>query len=158
MKQIKALFLSLEWSLASCLFKVIFTPNSLGIIGDWVLLFTCILIAPFWTNQLIWMPVVPGEDECSLFKWFGRTRRETTVNKKLRSIIGSCGATCLRTCECRPVVVMCFVSSINRTVFLSELLPRPHSTSDHEPFLTAAFGSREAERDLRAKAEQSLLL
>lgn len=88
--------------------------------------------------------------------WKDKTR--TTVNKKLHSIIGSCGATCLKTCECRPVVVMCFVSSINRAVFLSELLPRPHSTSDHEPFLTAASGSREAERDLRAKADQSLLL
>lgn len=153
MKQIKALFLSLEWSLASCLFKVIFTPNSLGILD--ILLFTCILIAPFCTNQIIWMPVVPGEDECSLFKWFGRTRQEWQWT---RNFTQWCGATCLKTCECRPVVVMCFVSSINRAVFLSELLPRPHSTSDHEPFLTAASGSREAERDLRAKADQSLLL
>lgn len=57
-----------------------------------------------------------------------------TVNKKLCSIIGSCEATCLKTCECQPVVVMCFVLSINRTVFLPELLPRPHSMSGHGPF------------------------
>lgn len=133
-KQIKVPFLSQAWRFASCLFNVF--PQLIVLVPLGTEFFNLLVLSlHFFGNHssfLFFLPVVPCGDECSLFK-------------KRCSIVGQCGTTCLETCEHRPVVVMDFVLSCNRTVFLSGLLPHPHSMSDHEPVFTAAWsGTRPA--------------
>lgn len=139
MKQIKVLFLSQAWSLTSCLFKVFSQLMVLVPLGT-EFCYLLVLSLHFFGNQksfLLFLPVVPGGDECSLFKWFWRRQQEPqwrrTFAQSLANVLQLVGKR-----GHRPVVVMHFVLSCNRTVFLSGLVPHPHSMSDHQPFFTAA--------------------
>lgn len=78
----------------SCVLFVwgVFTANSLApTIGDWVLLFTCATLHFFRNPKsfLLFLPVVPGGDECSLSKWFGRRQQEPQWRRNFAQLLAN---------------------------------------------------------------------
>lgn len=139
MEKIKELFLSQAWSLASGLFMVFSQLIVLVPLGS-NFCYLLVLSMHFFGYQksfLFFLSVVPGGDECSLLKWFGRRKQEpqwSTFAQSLANVLQLVWKV-----GYRPVVVMYFALSCNQTVLLSGPLPHPHSLSDHEPFFTAAW-------------------